>query len=754
MIQIQQSKPSALLAIVPLTLVLLAASPLAASAKTVAKTPAPAVICDPIGGGKTSGDLPCLLPFPNDFYSKPDPRTSSGRRLAITAGQMPRNTARNVIDPLGYNRNDGFSGNSPILARVPGLESKAALAQSKIAIQTDMARSLESNQGAMLIDYKTGKQELIWSEVDESTASASKRLLMIHGGTVLREGRRFIVVLRNLKTASGAPIQPSAAFRQIRDRKLPANASAALKARAKSLEPVFARLKALGVARNTINLAWDFTTASSKNLSERILTMRDESFAALGDTTMTDLKPQGRSPEVTITNVKNYTTSESEFVLRRVRGTVKVPCYLGDITVGGAKILPCGPGTSMNFGSNGLPKQFRGSDGQLKYFNAGFTCMVPRSAPNSTQMATDVRALIYGHGLLGDSSEVEGNVDEPAMTSTVMCAGDWIGLSGIDIATVLTLLPNMDRFRTLPDRSQQGLLNFMHIGRWMISQAAGGMNNAPLYDPPGADPAYDPFDPGAGTELVSDEQPLYYVGGSQGGIMGGALTAVASDFEKSVLIVPAVGYATLLYRSIDFNKFLQPFRSGYGSPQSQQVVLSLIQTLWDRGEGGGYAHHMTHNTLPNTPPHKVVLVMGFGDHQVSNIQTETQARTINAVVRTPSLDPGRSTDVEPFVGIPGEPLSSFQKPGGYKGWATLIPVDIGPVRGTVQNPAGTNPNPTRNQPPIGPDANGLFDGLDPHTVASRSDASLGIVFDFLQPGAGVTDTCNGNPCYAGGWGSW
>ena len=39
---------------------------------------------------------------------------------------------------------------------------------------------------------------------------------------------------------------------------------------------------------------------------------------------------------------------------------------------------------------------------------------------------------------------------------------------------------------------------------------------------------------------------LFYDGNSQGGIEGGALTAVAPDFDRAVLGVPGMNYSTLL----------------------------------------------------------------------------------------------------------------------------------------------------------------------------------------------------------------
>ena len=56
------------------------------------------------------------------------------------------------------------------------------------------------------------------------------------------------------------------------------------------MERLFATLQRAGIARNSLYLAWDFTVASERNLSERALSIRDDAFAALGDTDLTDLR--------------------------------------------------------------------------------------------------------------------------------------------------------------------------------------------------------------------------------------------------------------------------------------------------------------------------------------------------------------------------------------------------------------------------------------------------------------------------------
>src|SRR5437762_1917591 len=49
--------------------------------------------CDPIDPAQ------CLLPFPNDWFTKPDPTSATGRRLDLPSLGMPTNTAGKPIDP-------------------------------------------------------------------------------------------------------------------------------------------------------------------------------------------------------------------------------------------------------------------------------------------------------------------------------------------------------------------------------------------------------------------------------------------------------------------------------------------------------------------------------------------------------------------------------------------------------------------------------------------------------------------------------
>ena len=95
------------------------------------------------------------------------------------------------------------------------------------------------------------------------------------------------------------------------------------------MERLFATLQRAGIARNSLYLAWDFTVASERNLSERALSIRDDAFAALGDTDLADMQVQGSAPQFTVSQVTDYTACRrTSQIARKVDGTFIVPCYL------------------------------------------------------------------------------------------------------------------------------------------------------------------------------------------------------------------------------------------------------------------------------------------------------------------------------------------------------------------------------------------------------------------------------------------
>jgi hypothetical protein len=452
-----------------------------------------------------------------------------------------------------------------------------------------------------------------------------------------------------------------------------------------------------------------------------MLSIRDRAFAELGDTDLADRVVQGDSPDFRISNVIDYPGETGNGVenVRTVSGTFTVPCFLDRDG--------CPPGSRFDLDATQTPVRIPGNT-----MTARFTCNIPRSSVDSAgNVVGKARPSLYGHGLFGQFSETNTrNVRALGTENGVMtCGTDWSGMASEDIVpSALPALQELSSFSTLPDRLQQGFLNFLFLGRLMIHP--DGFNGSAAFRFNG--------------ESVIDTRDLFYYGNSQGGIAGGALTAVAPDFTRSVLYVPGMNYSTLLTRAAPFDLYSKILYPAYRREIERPVVFALMQTLWDRGEPNGYANHMTGNPLPNTPAHKVLIEMAYGDHQVANVATEVQARTIGAPLRTPALDANRLPDglIQPYFGH--ETLGDLAGPAG-NGNAFFV-WDTGPKRLVGETVFGTDPPPLGNIPPPG-DA-----GVDPHdTVINQSPLIRKQIADFLTTDGRVTDPCGADPCYAAGW---
>jgi hypothetical protein len=644
-----------------------------------------------------------LYPWPSDRYTRPDATTATGLRLNLQLADMPTNVAGKPVDPTEFNRNDGFSPGSLIIARVPGLDTQAAFDRTGLVPITDVARSFDSEQPAVVIDAATGQRQLIWSELEypaDLNPDPSQQTLVIHPARNLREGHHYVVALRRLRRADGSFIA----------------------APGPSSSRDLSTLKRFGVSTNHLYLAWDFTVASERSLSERMLHIRDDAFAQLGDKNLGDLKVSGSSPTFfvnpdlpdndntsSVDGITNFTPEQNPRIARIVRGRVLVPCYL--------TTPDCATGGGFDYGLDGLPAQLPGNTDA-----ANFVCIIPRSVLTQGP----ARPSLYGHGLLGTADQVDGGAQERLAFehNITLCATDWIGMAQEDIPNDVAILGDLSRFNTLADRNQQGMLNFLFLGRALVHP--DGMSKDPAFIVDG--------------HPAIDTSRLYYDGGSQGGIMGGSLAAVAPDLTRAALGVPAMNYSILLQRSVDFDEFATVFYRTYPNQLERPLLLALIQLLWDRGEADGYAWHMTDDPYPNTPAHQVLMQIAWGDHQVSNWAAMVEARTIGARLRTPILDPGRDPEVNPFYGIPR--ITSFPTTG-----SAMSVWDVGPLRtladGTVK---GTPPPPTGNEP--------NRPGVDPHGPdASEQVTGRDQVSAFLQPDAQsqVIDECGAAPCYLDGW---
>jgi hypothetical protein len=557
---------------------------------------------------------------------------------------------------------------------VPSLRSQAAFKQSGIVPVNDLARYKAGHQPLLLLDERTGKRQLVWGELDANGDSAATANLIIHPAKNLHPGRRYAVVVRNLRDRT-----PNRLWDTV----------------SQGLDKALRKAR---VTRKSVYLAWDFTVASDKSLTSRLLTMRDDVFAQLGDRNLADGVIEGAPPGYTISSVQDFTPDQDAQIARRISGTFTVPCYLDQ--------QDCPPGARLHYDSSApdaTPTQMPGN-----VIAAPFQCNIPRAA-----LSAPSHIALYGHGLLGSHTQIE-EANIRAMSQEhdfTFCATDWVGMASEDIPNAVQILQDFSKFPSLADRLQQGILDTLYLGR-LLAHPQGFAAN----------PAFS----AAGRPLL-DTSNLYLDVNSQGAILGGLATAVAPDWQRAVLGVATMDYAALLPRSTDFDTYNAVFVPAYRHEDQRMELISLAQMLWDRGETDGWASHMTSDPPPNTPPHTVLMHVAVGDHQVANAMSDVEARTIGAYAYRPAFDPGRTFDKHPLYGVPTIPSFPFSG-------SAIVYWDGGP------------------QTPVAPILNiPNRAGADPHsfprnTVAARQQKS-----DYLLNGV-VTDVCGDTACRTDNYG--
>ncbi|MEM6290684.1 MAG: hypothetical protein AAGA54_05440 [Myxococcota bacterium] len=602
----------------------------------------PLLDCDPLVPSY------CGYPFPNNVFTVEDDTATSGRRLALAQALMPATNDDFQGDPFAFNERDGFSPGGTLLAHLPGATADG------LPDPLHIGDSLADDSPTVVLDVDTGERLPHFAEIDVR-ATADDASLMIQPAVGMEYGHRYIVAVRGVVDGNGAPVEPSPAFAALRDGTDSDEPS--VDARRGLYGNIFDELEAVGVTRDDLQLAWDFTVASREDTSGRLLAMRDAAIEQVGD-----------GPTYEILSVDE---DVSESIYRRIRGEIEVPLFLDDP----------GPGGVIELGKDGAPVQ----NGTARY---GFTMMVPYAA-----QAAPAPGVLFGHGLFGNQSQVEASAfGQLQNAGNIIFVGlDWIGMSSEDPSLVGLIVANgtLSEFRTLPDRLQQSLVNF---------ELASLMLRTSIVDDPALD--YE------GSSMLDGTQTIYY-GGSQGGIMGASYMAIATEVTRGVLAVPGQPYNLLLERSVNFDAFADIIGGSYPQAFDQQMLLALVQLLWDRAEPSGYARHIITDTLPNTPSHEVLLLDSIGDHQVTTLGAHVMARSIGIPLLAPAV-----RDVWGLEEAEGADVGS-----------ALVEYDF-----------GLRPEPLVNEP--------MREGDDPHGALTEVPAAVQTATEYMLSGD-VVNYCDG-----------
>ncbi len=449
--------------------------------------------------------------------------------------------------------------------------------EAGLPISTDIAASMADGSPTVLLEPATGERIPHFSEL-ERVDDSSRATLFIRPAVALTPGTRYIVAIRGVQDEAGAALPASETFAALRD----LTEDPTVDERRPLYADIFARLGEAGVERGDLQLAWDFTTASDANNTDNLVHMRDEALAAVGT-----------EPTFEITDVQEDFDPR---VAYRIEGTFEVPLFLD---------TP-GPVSVLNIGDDGLPEATAVAE-------FGFVMLIPASATT-----TPAALLQYGHGLLGEREEIERDhfLDFMDTYGYAMFSTDWIGLSRPDEAFLGVIFDSgrIEEYEGVFARTQQALINALVLNRVVGSGIAVDETYAPLLDP----------------------SENYYYGISLGGILGTVYMTLSTDVTRGAADVMGTPFVTLLTRSRQFDAFFAIAKNTYEDPRDVQLALTLAQNFWDRAEPIGFLPHLRDQPFADTPAHELMMRAAVGDHSVSTLSAQVQARSLGA----PHVDSG------------------------------------------------------------------------------------------------------------------
>ena len=530
----------------------------------------------------------CVLPWPSDVFTA-DADTATGRRLAYEPSVLPINTSGDPFPAAEYEKFDGFSPNAQIRFLFP-----AGVDPANLPPIDDLERSLADDSPTVLVRAETGERWLHFAEVDARAPSPDRQSVFIRPMKRMAFGERYVVGVRDLRDPSGALLEPTPVFKALRDG-LTTDVPA-IEALRPRYEAIFADLEQAGVARENLQLAWELTTASNEVLT------RDARVIA------PDMKPRAEAGDLgfELTEVVVDPPDLPDLKLT-IRGTFKVPSYLtGD----------SGPGAFIARDANGDPEYQGLADADLYI-------AVPRKVWDAGVPAP---VYLWGHGLLGGGEEA---------FYVARTAQDFIGI-GIDFwgmsyqdLDVLggTVFPkNLQGAHTVPERLIQAAFNFTTLA-YLVK---GDLASAPELQKDGM-------------SLV-DPTRVEYMGGSQGGILGGTVMGVSPYFTRGGLVVGGGVYSLMVWRNTSWPSLETVWSIFQPDYVERELLFAMFQSQYDVAEPATYADHISKDPFPGNPVKRILLVEAWNDSQVTNISTEMMARTYEIPMRAPGL--------YPVVGVP------------------------------------------------------------------------------------------------------
>lgn len=644
--------------------------------------------CNPLSGGpgETDSQAPCMLPFPSAIYLTPDSSTPTGQRVNFPAEAMPRTRwPHRPIKPDAWNQNDGFSTVAPLLFTLGG--NGAWINSSSLVGHDRISDSVNPKVSTTLLLDVTDPSNPVpvphWAEIDSfeplDRPEAAAPIIVLQPAVPLQFNRTYVAAARGIAGGVGArtagtKIFPTQTFFEsmvsagsgganasdLDCGSFPAQTCKVMMDRYSAVvQPALHAVgwKTVGStaaaaaaadqdAEIDAQIAWDFHTISRANSLGRFESMRDDALEVVGD---------GNDIVYEIDLVEDHTESkcmppeDTTTIGRTVWGHFLSPNYMDKVGNGVHLQL-----TKNSAGPDQTGKAMPTQNGMVRVpFIVRIPCsLLAGGGGNVTSAADDefgpattlpdrssaesttAKMLVqYGHGLMGERSEVKSSYlgEQAHKNKWIMVATEWEGMSQYDLLQAARVFATrMEEFNTVPETTLQG---------WVNKQVAMKLYRGALVD----DKSMKSY---AGHPMLQkgSAQPISYYGNSQGSVIGGGYFASSMELERGVLGVPGSPFALLLSRSKDFAEYNILLKLQLANELDLRLTLSLVQQIWDVAESGGWLQTIgggdansedrdqkksaagNSEKVATLPKKQVLMQAGLGDAQVTPLGAEVMAR--------------------------------------------------------------------------------------------------------------------------------
>ncbi len=561
---------------------------------------------------------------------------------------LPDEAMPGGLSPDNLLQADGFSRLPAILAFFEG-----GLDPESLPDIDDPSAAMASDPPVLLLREESWEAQPLLAELDLTAEDADEQALILRPQDLLEADTGYVVVLTDgLRAADGGTPPLNEAFRALRDG-IPTD-SPAVEAQRQDFELVNQAIAGAGLDPERVLLAWSFHTRSEEQVLAPLLALQDAAMEwSLDDWSI------------------ESDAWDDELENRLIQGSFTAPDFLGDEQL----IELDSAGAALQRGTREVP----------------FMLTIPASAADELRPV-----VVFGHGFFSAMEEPTWSSLNNGLQTWRMAAAttEFIGFNEDDMLDTMGLIAEvMDGVPVVVAQQMQSHAHFTLLGRLVQEELAEVVLSE-------------------GGQSILDGEQVHYMGISNGGTQGLTIMTASPFFRRGVLVVPGAGWTHMLQRAVQWNSMGTVFANQFEDPRDLQLVMSLLQPLFDPIDALNWVEHLAQDRLEGRPAVEVTLHEAVGDCQVANMVTEWVARAGDIPLVTPS-----PRDVWGLETIAAEP------PDGAATNAALFIYD-----------EGYDPLPSGNIPPE--------EDNEAHDSLRKLSSYLEQVGAFLEDG-NVVQVCDG-----------